>query len=180
MPPFPINLSSLLHGRSVEWERLEFKRSWNPSDVLHTVCAFANDFHNLGGGYVVIGIEEKDGRPLFPAVGVQPEEIDAIQKELLKLGHNAIQPAYHPILTSYDWECKTILVIWCPGGQVRPYKAKVALGKDCREYPIFSAKVLRPSGLAAPTKPSSCRWRQRFPSTTEPTSEPGSTICHAT
>jgi len=52
MNPLPINLSSLLHGRSVEWERLEFKRGWNPVEVLHTVCAFANDFHNFGGGYI--------------------------------------------------------------------------------------------------------------------------------
>jgi hypothetical protein len=36
----------------VEWERLEFKRGWNPEAVLHTLCAFANDFHNLGGGFV--------------------------------------------------------------------------------------------------------------------------------
>jgi hypothetical protein len=50
--PLPINIDDLLHGRSVEWERLEFKRGWNPLDVLHTACAFANDFHNLGGGYI--------------------------------------------------------------------------------------------------------------------------------
>ena len=86
MNPLPINLSSLLHGRSVEWERLEFKRGWNPVEVLHTVCAFANDFHNFGGGYIVIGLEEKDGKPVFPAVGVRPEEINAIQKEILNFG----------------------------------------------------------------------------------------------
>ena len=48
----PINIHEVLRGRSVEWERLEFKRGWNPEAVLHTLCAFANDFHNLGGGYV--------------------------------------------------------------------------------------------------------------------------------
>ena len=42
----------MLRGRPVEWERLEFKRGWNPEAVLHTLCAFANDFHNLGRGYV--------------------------------------------------------------------------------------------------------------------------------
>ena len=51
----PININDLLHGKAVEWERLEFKQGWNPLDTLHTLCAFANDFHNLGGGYVVVG-----------------------------------------------------------------------------------------------------------------------------
>ena len=48
----PININDLLHGKSVEWERLEFKQGWNPLDTLHTLCAFANDFHNLGGDYI--------------------------------------------------------------------------------------------------------------------------------
>ena len=48
--PLPINIHELLRGKSVEWERLEFKEGWNPLGTLHTICAFANDFHNLGGG----------------------------------------------------------------------------------------------------------------------------------
>ena len=46
----PINIHEVLQGRPVEWERLEFKRGRNPEAILHTLCAFANDFHNLGGG----------------------------------------------------------------------------------------------------------------------------------
>jgi len=56
--PLPINIDALIHGRAVEWERLEFKKGWNPLDTLHAVCVFANDFHNLGGGYVILGVEE--------------------------------------------------------------------------------------------------------------------------
>ena len=52
-----INLDDLLHCRGVESERVEFKRSWNEHNtgpqVLRTICAFANDYHNLNGGYVV-------------------------------------------------------------------------------------------------------------------------------
>lgn len=46
----PVNIDKLLRGKIVEWERLDFKRGWNPDDVLHTACAFANDIHNWGGG----------------------------------------------------------------------------------------------------------------------------------
>jgi len=62
----PININDLLHGHYVEWERLEFKRGWNPEPILHTLCAFANDFHNLGGGYIFVGVAERNGRPVLP------------------------------------------------------------------------------------------------------------------
>ena len=52
----PVNIDDLLTARTVEWERLEFKAGWNPKAVLRTMCAFANDFHNLGGGYIILGV----------------------------------------------------------------------------------------------------------------------------
>lgn len=48
----PINLDSLLHHRTIESERVEYKAGWNPVAVLHSICAFANDFHNAGSGLV--------------------------------------------------------------------------------------------------------------------------------
>lgn len=60
----PININDLLNGKPVEWERLEFKAGWNPEAVLHTLCAFASDIHNLGGGYILIGVAEHNGRPV--------------------------------------------------------------------------------------------------------------------
>ena len=54
----PIKIDDVLHGQTVEWEHLEFKQGWNPEAVLHTMCAFANDFHNLGSGYIFIGVAE--------------------------------------------------------------------------------------------------------------------------
>ncbi len=42
----PIHIDDVLHGQTEEWERLEFKQGWNPAAVLHTMRAFANDFHN--------------------------------------------------------------------------------------------------------------------------------------
>ena len=59
----PNNIHEVLQGRPVEWERLEFKRGWNPEAVLHTLCAFANDFHNLGSGYIFLGIDDENGSP---------------------------------------------------------------------------------------------------------------------
>jgi ATP-dependent DNA helicase RecG len=138
--PLPINIGDLLHGKSVEWERLEFKEGWNPLDILHTICAFANDFHNLGGGYIIVGAAEKDGRPVLPPAGLNPDHFDAIQKEILNLGYSAIQPSYHPIVAPYQVDGVSILVIWVPGGQTRPYKAKLSLAKDSKDYGYFIRK----------------------------------------
>lgn len=124
----------------MEWERLELKAGWNPLAVVHTLCAFANDFHNLGGGYIVIGVEERDGRPVLPPVGLSPEGIDSIQKELLNLGHTALKPNYHPIAAPYEVDGRHILVLWAPGGQTRPYRARTTLGKDDRDYSWFIRK----------------------------------------
>jgi len=136
----PISLDDVLRGKSVEWERLEYKAGWNPEAVLHTVCAFANDFHNLGGGYIVIGVEDDDGRPVLPPVGIPAGEIDTIQKELLNLGHAAIQPMYHPISEPCEVDGKWILVIWVPGGETRPYKAKVSLSEKKGDWAYYIRK----------------------------------------
>ena len=54
----PINIEDLLNKRKIEGNRIEFKKGWNPVDIYHSLCAFANDFDNLGGGYVLVGCTE--------------------------------------------------------------------------------------------------------------------------
>ena len=56
----PVNIEDLLHKRKIESTRIEFKKGWNPDKIYRTICAFANDIDNLGGGYIVVGVEEED------------------------------------------------------------------------------------------------------------------------
>ena len=66
MTKLPINLNDLLRQRTVEGDRIEYKAGWNPDPIIRTVCAFANDIENLGGGYVVIGQDcDTNGQPVF-------------------------------------------------------------------------------------------------------------------
>lgn len=132
----PINIQDLLEAKSIESERLEFKAGWNPQAVLQTLCAFANDIHNWGGGYILIGIEECNGRPVLPPKGLPPEQLDAIQKEIVALGHRML-PHYHPVMAPVVIEGQHVLVLWAIGGQTRPYKAPVSLKKDHREYAYY-------------------------------------------
>lgn len=91
----PVNIDELVHGHTIEWERLEFKEGWNPEDVIHSMCAFANDLHNWGGGYIIMGVGEQEGQPILPPAGLQANQLDPIQKKILELGHK-IQPNYLP------------------------------------------------------------------------------------
>src|SRR5690554_7074165 len=93
----PINLTDLIHGKSIEWERLEFKKGWNPEEIAHTICAFANDLHNWGGGYIIVGIKEIDGKAVLPPEGLPINSLDKIQKEILQLAHK-LQPNYFPLV----------------------------------------------------------------------------------
>lgn len=47
----PINIDELLEGTLIESDRIEFKSDFNPEKVIRTICAFANDYDNIGGGY---------------------------------------------------------------------------------------------------------------------------------
>ena len=66
----PINVSDLIQQRVIESARIEYKSDWNPEPILHSICAFANDIDNWGGGYIIIGIDEENGMPQFPIKGL--------------------------------------------------------------------------------------------------------------
>ncbi len=131
----PINIEELITGKTVEWERIEFKKGWNPLDTIQSVCAFANDINNWGGGYIVLGIEEGGGRPVLPPKGIDINKVDSIQKEMLQLCHE-MRPQYFPIIEPVDLYGKKVLIIWVPGGEVRPYKAPDSFGKP-RNYSYY-------------------------------------------
>ena len=122
----PINLDALLHCRGVESERVEFKASWDPDttgvQVLRTICAFANDYHNLNGGYIVIGVGERDGRAALPPVGLSAEEVEAAQ-QWIRGNCNRLDPHYPPILSPETVDDRLLLVVWAPASEMRPHRA---------------------------------------------------------
>ncbi len=134
--PLPVNLADLLDRQNVESDRVEFKEGWNPAAILRTVCTFANDFHNYGGGYVLVGVKQSDGLPVLPPAGVPDNQLDRIQRELLRYC-NLIQPPYFPLLDIEETEGQKVLVLWCPGGQNRPYKVPKDVTSPAKEYAYY-------------------------------------------
>jgi ATP-dependent DNA helicase RecG len=116
----PINIEDLLKKRKVEGSRIEFKKGWNPTDVYRSICAFANDFDNLGGGYILVGVEEKNGIAKRPVAGINVDALDGILKQMVGF-NNMLDPYYLPRTSVEEVDGKPILVIWVPSGVNRPY-----------------------------------------------------------
>ena len=128
----PTNIKTLLSGEVVEWARIEFKETWDAAASLKTICAFANDLDNWGGGYIVIGVEENNGRPVYPLMGVSTDKLDVYQKSIYAKC-KLIRPAYSPIIGVETYQDKQFIVIWCPGGDNRPYSSPKTMARDNKE-----------------------------------------------
>ncbi len=122
----PLKIETLLQGRVVEQNRVEYKEGWNPNSTIHTVCAFANDYNNINGGYLVIGVKAENGLPVLPPKGIPAESLDMIQQEIFQYC-NQIQPRYIPRIEVVDYQESGIylLYLWCAAGDSGPYQAPV-------------------------------------------------------
>lgn len=146
----PININDLIDCRVVESNRVEFKSDWNPTPIIHSICAFANDIDNVGGGYIVVGVEEKDGTPVLPVKGIPQERVDGILKELIGLCH-MIEPLYYPVVEPVLFQGKYIIVIWVSGGHGRPYKAAKDVHSD-KPTKLYYIRKFSSTIVASPEK----------------------------
>jgi ATP-dependent DNA helicase RecG len=128
----PVNIDDLINSRTIESSRIEFKRGWNPFNILRTVCAFSNDIDELGGGYIIIGIEEAGGIIQLPPYGLEQKSLDAIQREFFKLCNNNIREKVFPQIEAIEFQGKWIIVIWVTTGDERPYVASDSPGKKAK------------------------------------------------
>ena len=120
----PISMSDLLAFRGVEAARVELKSSWNEGptaqQVLRTICAFANDYYNVNGGYIVLGVEEQDGVAILPPKGLPPADLEKIQR-WIRGNCNRLQPDYQPVLAHEVVNGRHLLVVWAYGSSNRPH-----------------------------------------------------------
>ncbi len=122
----PLKIETLLQGQVVEQSRIEYKEGWNPNPIIHTICGFANDYSNVNGGYLVIGVKSENGLPLLPPSGLPLDDLDKIQQEIFQYC-NTIQPRYLPRVDIINYQDSGIylLYLWCPAGDSGPYQAPV-------------------------------------------------------
>ena len=128
----PVNPVDLLEGDIVESSRIELKENFNPDPITHTICAFANDIDNIGGGYLFIGVKEENGIPVRPVTGLKKEKLDEIQLELIRCCH-FIEPLIIPEIQVEKIDDQFVLLVRVPGGHGRPYKTLVNIPKKKKE-----------------------------------------------
>ncbi len=136
----PTNIKTLLSGNVVEWARIEYKETWDPEASLKTICAFANDIDNWGGGYLVIGVQDNNGQPVYPLKGISTDKVDFYLKDMLNKC-KLIQPEYLPIVEVVNYEEKIFIVVWAPGGYLRPYSSPKSMSKDNKERINYIRKM---------------------------------------
>lgn len=143
----PINIEDLLNKQKIESNRIEFKRGWNPDKIYHTICAFATDLDNTGGGYILVGVEQdENGIAKRPVKGLPIETIDGILQDMVGYdakitSSNLKSVAYNSRVSLEEVDGQSILVIWVPTGSNRPYcvpESVVAKGKSPLKYYIRS------------------------------------------
>lgn len=154
----PLKIETLLEGQVVERNRVEYKEGWNPSDVVHTICAFANDYANVNGGYLVIGVAAVEGIPVLPPKGVEKEQVDSIQQEIFQYC-NKIEPRYIPTIEIANFPDGNIHLIYlkCSAGDAGPYQAPVDVysKKQLEKATDKSMKYwIRPGSLTTSAKPN--------------------------
>lgn len=134
----PLDIKDIMSTKAIESERIEYKMGWNPEPILHSICAFANDYDDIYGGYVVIGIEEENGMPKN-VVGIPKDSIDRMNHDVLNLV-NTIEPKYEVFTEYQEYEGKIVYVIWAPGGRDRPYQCPTSLSSKKNGRSIFIRK----------------------------------------
>jgi ATP-dependent DNA helicase RecG len=133
-----INIEDLLSARTVESDRIEFKEGWNPDAIYRSICAFANDFDNTGGGYILIGVAE-DGvskTAKRPVKGLTTAELAIIQQEMIGY-NNLVKPHYAPKLTVEQVDGKEIVVLWIVAGNARPYEVPESIIAKHKTWKYF-------------------------------------------
>lgn len=105
MTEIKIDWSRLVQRESV---RVEWKE--NVADepgVVKTLCAFANDIQQVGGGRVICGLKEDKnefGDPVAIPVGLDEKRFKQIKNKILNICHRQVEPPLTPTVEDYPVE----------------------------------------------------------------------------
>ena len=139
-----INLRELAQRES---EQIEWKEGAADIDnVIRTLTAFANDFSNLGGGYIVCGArEDKDehGFQKLVAVGLTSSRYKEVEGKVLADARTKVNPPVIPTVVELpsDSPDKRILVFVIPASpHAHSYRAD---GKDADTFYIRIGRETR-------------------------------------
>lgn len=115
----PIRIGRLIGLGRAGSDLTEFMAEPEPSALLHTICAFANDIRNAGGGYIVLGAEPVPETHDIRISGIAPDSAEALLGMVSGISR-LIVPFYDPKAETVMHEGKCLMVLRCRGGRGRP------------------------------------------------------------
>ncbi len=131
-----VGIGKLLDGHTVDRLRLSFEPTYDPDSSIHAICAFANGLEGNNGGFIIIGVEEENGLLKQPIKGLNPKDIDAIQKDIVNKCH-FIRPLYIPRIDVVTYLGKHLIVLTCTAGQDGPYYAPKSVFANQSEKSVY-------------------------------------------
>lgn len=142
MNEIDLKMLSIRENEQVEWK----ENVADTDDVVETLSAFANDWANLGGGYVVCGAkEEKDehGFPRVKIVGLSANRIKEVEGRVLGACRDRVSPSIAPLVQELATEHpdRRVLVFIMPATRTahmfrrsdHPAKHFVRVSRETRE-----------------------------------------------
>lgn len=138
-----INLKDLSQRES---ERVEWKENVaDIDDIVKTSVAFANDYSNLGGGYIVCGAKEEQdihGFQKLVEIGLTSSKLKEIEGKLTSDLRDKVFPSIVPLVEEIPiTEEKRILVFVIPASKdAHSYRAS---GKDTSTYYVRIGRETR-------------------------------------
>ena len=129
-----------------ESERVEWKENVaDIEDLIKTAVAFANDYSNLGGGYIICGakeIKDEHGFQKLIKTGLASSRLKEIEGKVLTDLREKVFPSIVPVIDEIPVdEKRRILVFIIPGSkEAHSYRAR---GKDSSTYYVRIGRETR-------------------------------------
>lgn len=133
--PIPFNIENLISLKKIESNRVQFLKSWDQLKILHWICAYANDYEELNGGFIIVGINKDTQNDIIEITGLTDEDIKNIKIEIPDL-YEMINPKFNRSAEIRKYKNKFLLLINIPSGLKRPYKVPESLTFSA-EYKCF-------------------------------------------
>jgi ATP-dependent DNA helicase RecG len=129
-----------------ESERVEWKEQVaDIDDIIKTAVAFANDYSNLGGGYIVCGakeIKDEHGFQKLLTVGLTASRLKEIEGKATSALREKTFPSIVPVIEEIeiDPEHRILVFVVAATGQVHTYRAT---GKDASTCYVRTGRETR-------------------------------------
>jgi ATP-dependent DNA helicase RecG len=138
-----------IEKRIKEWETqsTEFKREFVTDPIREAMVAFSNDYSEIGGGVLVIGVD-----PSTHSVFGLPDEPEEIMRRITGLCRDGgIVPTIAPQIYSIDLQGKNVVVVEVKRSERRPHRANnicyIRVGPTTRKAtPDEEFELVRRSG----------------------------------